>query len=345
MKRKILLVRDVEWKQDLWETILQQEYDVVGVADGGEVLTYLATGGENISAVLLDISMSEMSEHEVVEQMRDRGWLEWIPALIIRAEYSIEAENNLFRMGISDVIHKPFDASTVRLRVKNLVEWYNYRQILQKKVKTQAAKLQENNENIIDILGAVVAFRNLESGEHIRRVKEFTNILAKQVMKQYPEYGLTEKNIHDIVMASTLHDVGKITIPDKILLKPGKLTKEEFESMQSHTLRGCDLLNALGEIWTDDCRRICYEICRSHHERYDGKGYPDRLIGDAIPISAQIVSVADVYDALISERVYKHAYSKEDAYHMIRSGECGMFSPRLMECLCQVRNQFEKLAI
>ena len=211
-------------------------------------------------------------------------------------------------------------------------------------LKIQAARLQKSNTNIIDILGTVVESRNLESGEHVMRVKGYTEILAKEMMKEYPEYGLTDKKIEVIVSASALHDIGKIAIPDNILLKPGKLTQDEYEYMKSHTTRGCEILNNIKDVWDEEYEKASYEICRHHHERYDGRGYPDKLKGDEIPISAQLVSVADVYDALVNERVYKSAYSKEQAFSMIINGECGIFSPKLLECFRNCREQFEELA-
>jgi putative two-component system response regulator len=242
--------------------------------------------------------------------------------------------------------------------MRNIINLYSYQNRLEEKVeqqteilmkqnrllKQQTAQLRENNVRIIDILGNVVESRNLESGEHIKRVKGFSRILGYQFMKDYPEYGLSETRVQMISEASALHDIGKIAIPDNVLLKPGRLTTEEFELMKSHTTRGCDILNGIEGIWEEDYRKTSYEICRHHHERYDGKGYPDHLKGEDIPISAQIVSVADVYDALVSERVYKDAYSKEEAFHMIINGECGVFSPKLLESFRHARLAFEKLA-
>lgn len=244
------------------------------------------------------------------------------------------------------------------MRVKNIVDLFTYKKSLEDKVavqtqtlreqynllEIQAAKLKETNIRIIDILGMVVEFRNLESGEHIKRVKGFTEILANQFMKDYPEYGLTDHIIEMIVSSSSLHDVGKIAIPDNILLKPGRLTNEEFECMKSHTVRGCDVLNNIEGVWDDEYREYAYDICRHHHERFDGRGYPDGLKGDDIPISAQLVSVADVYDALVSERCYKKAFPKPQAAQMIINGECGIFSPKILDSFQKVTAQFEALA-
>ena len=198
-------------------------------------------------------------------------------------------------------------------------------------------------EKIVDVLGTVVEYRNLESGEHIKRVKEFTNILAEKAAEKYPEYGLTPEKIAVIVAASPLHDIGKIAIKDSVLLKPGRLTDEEFEYMKTHTTKGCEILTQIAGTWSEEYEKISYEICRHHHERYDGKGYPDGLAGEDIPISAQLVSIADVYDALVSDRVYKKAIEKGKAYQMILDGECGTFSPRLIECFKESRQEFEEL--
>ena len=204
--------------------------------------------------------------------------------------------------------------------------------------------MKRRNQDIIEILGTVVEYRNLESGEHVKRVGEYTRILAETFMMEYPEYGLTQDEINVIVSASALHDIGKITISDSILLKPGRLTKDEFEYMKSHTTRGCELLESMKNVLDPKYEKVSHEICRHHHERYDGKGYPDGLKGEAIPLSAQLVSVADVYDALVNERCYKDAFSPEEAFRMIVNGECGVFSPRLMEVFRMARLQFEKIA-
>ena len=206
-------------------------------------------------------------------------------------------------------------------------------------------RVEKLNKDILDMLGTIVEFRNLESGEHIMRVKGYTKILAEKFKELYPEYNLTDETIDNIVEASALHDLGKISIPDKILLKPGKLTKEEFEYMKLHTVKGCELIQAVNLEQSEELKQICYDIIRYHHERYDGKGYPDGLKGDEIPVSAQLVSLADVYDALINERCYKDAFSNEKAFNMIMNGECGTFSPKLLETFKQVRDKFERFAI
>lgn len=211
-------------------------------------------------------------------------------------------------------------------------------------LEKQALELRRLNERIIETLSNVVEFRNLESGDHVKRVKAFTRILAERLAEAYPEYQLDKEAVDVITAAAALHDVGKIAIPDAILLKPGKLTAQEFEVMKTHTTKGCEIIAMLEEMQEGEYGRAGYEICRYHHERYDGNGYPEGLKGEEIPIAAQIVSLADVYDALISERCYKSAYTPAEAYDMIMRGDCGQFSPKLLSCLCEARRELEKKA-
>ncbi len=358
MPSRVLIVDDVEMNRDMLKVVLEDHYEIEEAENGRQAVDILIDHGAKIDAMLLDLRMPVMNGFEVIAYMRQNTWITKIPVLVVTSEHSSEIESKCFEMGVSDFLHKPFEPELIVNRIKNLVELFGYKRNLEEKVEKQTAmlrnqyqllriqaeKLRENNDKIVEILGTVVEQRNLESGLHIKRVKGFTRILAKQIMQSYPEYELDDKKIHMIVGGSALHDLGKITIPDRILLKPGMLTDDEFEYMKSHTTRGCEMLKGIEGIWDDEYQKICYDICRHHHERYDGKGYPDGLKGDDIPIAAQIVSVTDVYEALISERVYKHAYTKEEAFYMIINGECGVFSPKVMECLRLVKIQFEKLA-
>lgn len=355
MRNKVLVVDDMELNRDLLEEILEKEYDVIKAPGGKRALELLARKDLNIVVVLLDLLMPEMDGFAVLDAMRDRGLMGKIPVLVISSEQSVGVEEKCFDYGVSDFIRKPFESSLIKRRVKNIVDLFVYKENLEERVemqtmelrkqyqllKEQAEKLEKNNEEIIDILGTVVECRDLESGDHIKRVKTFTRILAEQVMKDYPEYGLTPEKVRIIESASALHDVGKIAIPDNILLKPGRLTPEEFEIMKTHTTRGSELLNNIKDAWDDTYGQYCYEICRYHHERFDGRGYPDKLEGEAIPISAQIVSIADVYDALVSKRIYKDAYAIGEAYDMIMNGECGTFSQKILGCFAKVRSDFE----
>lgn len=358
MRSKVLIVDDMEMNREMLAVILEADYPIVEADSGKKAIEIMEEHQEDIAVILLDLIMPEMDGYEVLEELRRRSWLDKIPVLVISAESKVDAERRCFELGVSDFIHKPFDNAIVRNRVKNTVDLCTYRNELEEKVEqqtetlkkqyalleSQARKLQESNTKIIDILGTVVECRNLESGEHVKRVKGFTKILAEQAMADYPEYGLTPEKIEIIVSASALHDIGKIAIPDNILLKPGKLTDEEFAYMKTHTLRGCDVLNNIRDVWEEEYSKASYDICRHHHERYDGRGYPDRLSGEDIPISAQLVGIADVYDALVSERVYKSAYTPDEAFAMIQEGKCGVFSPKLMECFRHARKKFEELA-
>lgn len=349
-KPTILIVDGVDINREILCEMFK-ECNTLQAENGRQAIEIIASKPEDISVVLLDVVMPVMDGMAVLEEMKKRKWINNIPVLLITGEATTQIERKAYQMGVSDIIRKPFDAYIVKQRTKNVIELYYNKRHLEEMVelqtnvlRKQAKELQNMNDRIIDTMSNVVEFRNLESGDHVKRVKTFTNILAKQVAKLYPEYKLDDQAINMITSASALHDVGKIAISDAILLKPGRLTKEEFETMKSHTTRGCEIINMMADIQKGDYGKVSYEICRHHHERYDGRGYPDGLKGEEIPISAQIVSVADVYDALVSERCYKAAYTTDEAYHMIMRGECGVFSPKLMECLTRVRAEFEAVA-
>ncbi|MBD5540791.1 MAG: response regulator [Lachnospiraceae bacterium] len=358
MRNKVLVVDDVETNRDILEEMLKDNYEIVKAGDGDEALELIEKYQEEIAVVLLDLIMPKKDGYEVLEEMKNNKWMDKMPVLIISAEASVETETQCFDYGISDFIRKPFDGRMVKRRVRNIIDLFNYKNSLEEKVAEQtetlrkqykilhkqAEELHQNKAKIIEILGTVVEYRNLESGEHINRVKGFTKIMAEKMMEKYPEYNLTPRDVEIISSAAALHDIGKIAIPDNILLKPGRLTPEEFDCMKTHTTRGCDILDSIEGAWDEEYGKVSYEICRYHHERHDGKGYPDGLKEDEIPISAQLVSVADVYDALVTERVYKHAIPKDEAFQMILDGKCGTFSPKLMECFKEVREDFEDLA-
>lgn len=358
MRDKVLIIDDAELNREMLTEILAGEFSILLAEDGKQGIEMLEQHAKEICVVLLDLIMPVMDGYSVMKAMDEKGYLKRIPVLVISGERSVEVERRCFDCGVTDFIKKPFDNSLVMRRVRNVVDLFAYRHSLEKQVESQtrtlkrqydmicrqAEELIKRNEKITDILAEVVESRNLESGEHVKRVKSYTQILAKEMMNRYPEYHLTEEEVRIIESASAVHDIGKIAIPDNILLKPGKLTDEEFECMKSHTVRGCEVLDHINEVWDDNYKTYASEICRHHHERFDGRGYPDKLAGDEIPIAAQIVSVADVYDALISERCYKKAFTKEQAFYMIINGECGKFSPKLMDCLANVREEMENVA-
>lgn len=359
MGNTVLVVDDMEINREILTEILNEEYQVETAENGRRALEMIEERQEELAVVLLDLLMPEVDGFAVLEAMQEKGWIEKIPVLIISGETSVKAERKCYDYPISDFIHKPFDNALVKKRVRNVVNLFQYQRNLEDKVQEQTRILREQNDllqrqtqqlkksntNIIEILGTVVEYRDFESGEHINRVKGYTWILAQRLAKEYPEYGLDQHRIEIIVSASALHDVGKIAIPDNILLKPGKLTNEEFACMKTHTTRGGEILQNIRNAWDEEYGEISYQICRHHHEKFDGRGYPDGLVGDEIPIAAQIVSIADVYDALVNVRVYKGAFPKEEAFRMIMEGECGKFNPKLLECFRIERKAFEEMKI
>lgn len=358
MRNKILIVDDSFINRELLTEMLEDEYEVITCENGLQALELMEENYNELAIILLDLVMPVLDGVGFLKALQNKPIMKDIPILVISGETNVETEIKCFDYGVFDFIKKPFDNRLVKKRIKNAVDLYMYKNNLEERVaeqtsviseqynllKHQADQLAKSNVSIIEILGTIVEYRNLESGEHIQRVKSYTRILGEQLMEDYPEYNLTSKQLNVIVSASALHDVGKIAIPDSILLKPGRLTKEEFEFMKEHTTKGCEIINNIRGVWSEEYARASYEICRHHHERYDGRGYPDGLLGENIPISAQLVAVADVYDALVNERVYKSAFSADKAFNMIINGECGTFSPKLMDCFTKCRDRFESLA-
>lgn len=357
MRNKVLIVDDININRIMLAEILSGKYETIEAENGLLALNLVERHKDELAVILLDLNMPVMNGFEVLEELGEMKLRDKIPVLVISGDVSVASESKCLDYGVADFIHKPFDENIISRRVSNVVDLFSYKNMLEEKVaaqteilsrqnarlREQAVMLEQKHRNIIDVLGTVVESRNLESGVHIQRVKGYTRLLAERVMKDYPEYNLTSRFIDVMVPASALHDVGKIAIKDSILLKPGKLTSEEFEQMKEHTTKGCEILENIEGAWNEEYKRVSYDICRYHHERYDGRGYPDGLSGDDIPISAQIVAVADVYDALTTKRVYKDAYAKEKAYSMIMNGECGVFSPKLMDVLRKVRQEMEEL--
>ncbi len=335
---RILIVDDEEVNRTILEVMFRSSFHIVEATNGQEAIDRLEED-PGFVLVLLDIVMPIKDGFDVLEYMKQKGLIEQVPVILITSETIRDSEDRAYAYGIADVIHKPFYPDIVKRRAQNIIDLYQHQANMERKLKEQEEailakekKIQENNEFLISALSSVVEFRSSETGEHIRRIKYFTRILLKYLAKYFPKYGITETQISEIARASALHDIGKIGIPDSILLKPGKLTDEEFEIMKTHTTIGCDMLKKFKKEEDNEFYRYCYDICRYHHERWDGNGYPDHLAGDEIPIWAQVVSIVDVYDALISERVYKAPFPHTVAYEMIQNGECGQFPPDILEC-------------
>ena len=351
-KETLLIVDDMKLNREVLKSIFADKYNILEASNGIEAIDMVLENFDNIILILLDIIMPDADGFYVLEKMKKNGLLGKIPVILVTSSEDAQDEIKGYDMGVADVIHKyPFDAHVVRRRVENTIDLYRHRNHLNALVesqtsimKMQAKRLRETSDFIIETLSTVVEFRNLESGEHVKRIKLFTNLFLKNLAIVHPEYNLDDETIENITIASAMHDVGKIAIPDSILLKPTKLTPEEYEIVKTHTTKGCEILEKFHFIGNPKIFKLCYSICRSHHERWDGRGYPDGLRGDEIPLAAQVVSIADAYDALVNKRCYKNAYSHEEAVRMILSGECGKFSPDMMENLISVQESFSALS-
>ena len=337
-RQTILIVDDAEMNRMMLSDMLGDQYDYVEAADGREALRILEKN-VSIDLILLDINMPEMNGFEVLEEMNRYHWIDEVPVIMITAEESVESMEHAYSLGVTDYIPRPFNVYIVRRRVENTLNLYVNQKRLMRLVSDQIAEKEENNTLMVSILSNVVEIRNHESGDHIRNIRRITELLLHQLVQKTKAYHLSEEDIALIKTASSLHDIGKITIPEEILNKPGKLTKEEFEIMKTHSAAGAQILEQMKYGQDKPLYRYALEICRWHHERWDGHGYPDGLMGEEIPISAQIVAIADVYDALTSERCYKKAYDHTTAINMILNGECGAFNPLLLECLTETAPQ------
>lgn len=337
-KQQILIVDDEEVNRAVLAEMFREEYEILEAEDGKKAVTQIQKNPD-IVLILLDIVMPVMDGFKVLDYMKEQELIEKIPVILITGESVSNSEGKAYAYGVADVMHKPFYPRIVKRRSNNIIELYRNKHNMElrlkeqeKAIRAQEKEIRKTSEDMIEALSSVVEFRSAETGEHTRRIKYFTRIMLKYLQQYFPKYGITDHQISEITRASALHDIGKIGIPDSILLKPGRLTPQEFEVMKTHTTIGCDILEKFYENHDTEFYRYCYEICRHHHERWDGNGYPDHLVGEDIPISAQVVAIADVYDALVSPRVYKSVYANNIAFDMIMGGECGLFSPDMLEC-------------
>ena len=333
-KPLLLIVDDAEMNRMILREIIGDEYEVIEAADGLEAVKLLQEHGKEISLVLLDIIMPKMGGFDVLSHMMSTDLIADVPVIMISGEHSDDAVLRAYELGASDYINRPFDARVVRQRVSNIMRLYARQRRLSALLSRQYYEREKANSILLDVMGGAMDMHNGGSGSHAWHVRAITDILIERLIAKTDKYDITRKDRSDIAIASMLHDIGKLGIPDNVINKPQGLTSEESEIMKTHTVKGADMLAGL-----DACDayprffRTAREICRWHHERWDGGGYPDGLKGDQIPISAQVVSLADAYDALTSERVYKSAVPHERAMEMIRHGECGEFNPLLIECL------------
>lgn len=358
MKRDtILIFEDNAIDRTILVELFRSEYKILEAENGKEGLDLLKNNLPSIAIVLLDNIMPVMDGFAVLEYLKEKNVLTKIPFIMITGESSAEMERKGYEYGIISYVKKPYQPDVVKQVVQNAIGWFKYKMQLELMVKKQNINMQKQNsvlrqqtkklnhvnEILIDSLSNIVEFRNMESKQHIKRIREYSLCLGKSVMKLYPEYELTPEKLIQIGWASSLHDIGKIAIPDSIILKPAKLTKDEFELIKSHTTKGAEIIQHRVRLNDRAIFDYAYDIARHHHEKYDGNGYPDGLKGDEISIAAQIVSLVDVYDALTSKRVYKIAYESDKAYQMILNGHSGVFSPKLLKAFTEVKPRFESL--
>lgn len=339
---RILIVDDSEMNRMILSEMLKGEFEILEAENGEACLDMLSRYETKISLILLDIVMPGMDGFGVLEYMNRNNLIEDIPVIMISGEDSGEVIKQAYEWGVSDYIKRPFDTEVVHRRVLNTIKLYAKQRRLVALVTNQVFEKEKNNRMLISVLSQIVEFRNGESGAHVLNINTLTTMILEQLVKKTDKYHLSWSDRMLISTASSLHDIGKIGIDEKILNKPGRLTPEERKIMEKHTVIGADMLSSLQMYGDEPLMKVAYQICRWHHERYDGKGYPDGLKGEEIPISAQVVALADVYDALTSERVYKKAYSHEKTVQMICNGECGTFNPLLIECLCDIQDHIKK---
>lgn len=342
--KKLLIADDSELNRAILVNMLEHDFEIIEVSDGKETIAALESYQGRIAALLLDLVMPEMDGFEVLAEMNRNKWIDTIPTIIISAETNSAYIDRAFRLGVSDYISRPFISSAVRQRIINTILLQTKKQRLMGVVADQFNQQEKNNAVLVSILGYAVEFRSGESGTHMSNVCHLTELLLQRLLEKTDQYPLTHDDIETICTAAGLHDIGKLLIPESILTKPSALTPEEFDNIKRHTLLGANMISTL-PIYQDN-RLVTYaiEICRWHHERWDGQGYPDGFRGDEIPIAAQVVSVADVYDTLVSKCCYKEAYSQETAMAMIHSGECGTFNPILLECLDDIAPKIKEEA-
>ncbi len=341
-RQKILIIDDSEFNRAILAEVLGGEFDILEAENGKEGLEVLEQYERDISLVLLDIIMPVMDGFEVLGEMVNRNWIDDIPVIMISSEDSENIIRRAYEMGVSDYINRPFDAQVVYRRVYNTIKLYAKQRRLIQLVTDQVYEKQKNSQIMIGILSQIMGYRNGESGQHILRINLITDILLDELARKTDRYNLSWSRRSVIIIASALHDIGKIGLSGTILNKPESLTAEEQQIIRAHTLIGAALLKNLELYQNEELVKTAYEICRWHHERYDGNGYPDGLKGEEIPIAAQVVSLADAYDILVGKRAYKEAIPHREAVKKILEGESGIFNPVLLECLVNAQGRIQR---
>lgn len=354
MARDTILVVDDEQKNiEIIKSVLDtfKNYKVVGLNSGKKSVEYLTSNYRSIAIIILDYEMPVVDGLTVLKVFDKKGITKIIPVVMMPSERSEGTMAMCYENGAADIIRKPIIPAVLRGRVKNLIELYDVKANLQSKLNIQNNKLSEQsaeirifNEKLLNSLAKLVECRNLETDDHINRVKRLSRVIGEMVCKLFPnEYNLTMEDVALIESAAVIHDIGKIQVHDSILLKPGKLDKEEVEAMKAHCLLGCEMLEKLEGIIDMNHMEVIHNIVHYHHERYDGRGYPEGLKGEEIPIEAQIVALADAYDAMVNDQIYRDAYEKDVAYTLIMDGECGVFSPNMLTCFSKAKPLLEKI--
>lgn len=345
-KKKILIVDDSLLNRELLSDMLSEEYDILEAKNGEEAIAIISERFEELALVLLDIMMPVLDGFAVLAYMNDKHQIEELPVIIISSETSPEAISRTYELGAADYVSRPFNTQIVRRRVSNIIITYAKQKRLANIIADRIYENERNKNLMVAILSHIVEFRNGESALHVMNITVLAKLFTEKLITKTSKYNIDRDMLNAISNASALHDIGKISIPDEIINKPGALTDSEYAIMKTHSEIGANMLRDLPVSQDDILVRTAYEICRWHHERYDGHGYPDGLVGDEIPISAQIAALADVYDALTHKRCYKHSYTHEEAVKMILNGECGAFNPLLMEVLAELSDTLpEKMAI
>ncbi len=338
--------------------ILDDKYDIIEANDGIEFMKEVYKNSESILLILLNVAMSYVDGFDVMQKLNEEGIIYQVPVILILDDDSYEIEQYGNEFGVSDFIVKPFNIPIIKNRIFNVINLYEAKNYLEFLVENQTMQLYKKNlelmeqkekvfkvnEAVIEILGTIIEHRNTESNNHIKRIKLFTKVMLNVMAEKYPEYRLDERKINLIANASAMHDIGKIVMPDSILLKPDKITPEEFEILKQHTVKGGEILTKLGIIENDEYYKYCYEICMYHHEKWDGNGYPEGLKGDEIPLSAQVVGIADAYDSITNDNVYRKGIPHEEAVKMILNGECGQFSDKIIDCFKSIIVRYDILS-
>lgn len=332
-RQSVLIVDDSELNRKMLGQMLGSRFDIAEAASGEACLQLLEQNATGISIVLLDIHMPGIDGFTVLEEMNQKNLLEQIPVIMISSEDTVDAVRRAFDLGASDYISRPFDAKVVYQRIINTIQLYAKQRRLSAMAADLAFEKERASRMMIGILSQVVEKRNGESRDHVQRVAQLTSMLLAGLAQKTDRYPLTREMRRTIATAAALHDIGKMEICEDLLHKEGPLTEAERRTLQSHTLLGAQMLEEQPECRDDAFARTAYNICRWHHERYDGGGYPDGLQGEQIPIEAQVVGLADVYERLVSRPVDGHARTHSEVVQMICTGVCGAFNPLLLDCL------------